>query len=40
MERLVRKNYTKSIGVSNFNVKQLGDVLRCACVKPVINQVL
>ncbi|KAF2897978.1 hypothetical protein ILUMI_08199 [Ignelater luminosus] len=39
MEELVRKGYTKSIGVSNFNVKQLDDVLRCACIKPVTNQV-
>ena len=39
MERLVDLGLTKSIGVSNFNVQLLWDML-CYCrIKPVVNEV-
>jgi alcohol dehydrogenase (NADP+) len=39
MEELVKEGKTKAIGVSNFNVKQLQDVLEHCKIKPVNNQV-
>jgi diketogulonate reductase-like aldo/keto reductase len=39
MEDLVRKGYTKSIGVTNYNVQRLMDLLTYAEIKPVINQI-
>lgn len=39
MERCVQLGLTKSIGVSNFNIKQLQDILEIATIKPVVNQV-
>lgn len=39
MEELVRKGYTKSIGVSNYNVQLLSDLLTYAEIPPVTNQV-
>lgn len=39
MELLVDKRMTESIGVSNFNVQLLGDLLTYARIKPVANQV-
>lgn len=39
MEELVKKGLTKSIGVSNFNKRQLEEILRYATIKPVNNQV-
>ncbi|KAJ8031502.1 Alcohol dehydrogenase [NADP(+)] A [Holothuria leucospilota] len=39
MEKLVEKGLTKSIGVSNFNVNQLGEIIAAAKVPCVMNQV-
>lgn len=39
MEDLVRKGYTKSIGVTNYNVQRLMDLLTIAEIKPVLNQI-
>lgn len=39
MEKLVQKGLTKSIGLSNFNKKQIEDILDVAIIKPVNNQV-
>lgn len=39
MEKLVQKGLVKSIGVSNFNKRQIEDILSVATVKPVTNQV-
>lgn len=39
MEKLVEKGLVKSIGVSNFNTKQIDRVLEIAKIKPVTNQV-
>lgn len=39
MEDLVKKGYTKSIGVSNYNVQSLMDLLTYCEIKPVVNQV-
>ncbi|VVC28280.1 NADP-dependent oxidoreductase domain,Aldo/keto reductase, conserved site,Aldo/keto reductase [Cinara cedri] len=39
MEKLVENGLTKSIGVSNFNKRQIEDILGVATVKPVNNQV-
>jgi aldehyde reductase len=38
MEEMVRKGKTKHIGVSNFNVKQVQDVLNICQIKPICNQ--
>lgn len=40
MENLVKKKLVRSIGVSNFNSKQIEDILAVAEIKPVTNQVL
>nr|QJA18291.1 aldo-keto reductase [Monochamus alternatus] len=39
MEQCVRLGLVKSIGVSNFNSKQLDRLLSCAKIKPVMNQI-
>ncbi len=39
LEDAVKLGLTKSIGVSNFNIRQLGRVLDEAEIKPVVNQV-
>ncbi|EDV22165.1 uncharacterized protein TRIADDRAFT_29280 [Trichoplax adhaerens] len=39
MEELVDEGKVKSIGVSNFNSKQIDDVLANCRIKPVINQI-
>jgi diketogulonate reductase-like aldo/keto reductase len=39
MEKLVVKGLTKSIGVSNYNVQSLHNLLSFAKIKPVFNQV-
>jgi len=40
MEKCVQSKLTKSIGVSNFNIKQIKDILEIASIKPVVNQVI
>ena len=39
MEKLVEDGLVKSIGVSNFNIKQLEELMKIAKIKPVVNQV-
>jgi diketogulonate reductase-like aldo/keto reductase len=39
LESLVKKGYTKSIGVSNYNVQLLMDILSYAEIKPVVNEI-
>ncbi|KAK9884640.1 hypothetical protein WA026_007477 [Henosepilachna vigintioctopunctata] len=39
MELLVQKNLTKSIGLSNFNKRQIERILQIATIKPVNNQI-
>lgn len=39
MEKMIIKGLVKSIGISNFNKKQVEDVLNIATIKPVVNQV-
>lgn len=39
MEKLVKKGYCKSIGVSNFNSQQLDRLIKHCKIKPVCNQV-
>ena len=39
MERLVEKGYTKSIGVSNYNIQSLCNLLSVCKIKPVCNEV-
>ena len=39
MERLVEEGLVRSIGVSNFGISQLEDLLRHAHVRPAVNQV-
>jgi diketogulonate reductase-like aldo/keto reductase len=39
MEALVEKGLTKSIGVSNWNVQLLWDLLSYAKIKPVVNEI-
>ena len=39
MEKLHKEGYIRSLGVSNFTVKYLQDILQSAEVKPVLNQV-
>ena len=39
MEKLIEKGLVRSIGVSNFNSEQIGDILAKGNIKPVTNQV-
>ena len=39
MEELVKEGKVKSIGVSNFNLSQIQDVLKNCEIKPVNNQI-
>ena len=39
MEDLVKKGFTKSIGVSNYNVQNLMNILSFCEIKPVVNQI-
>ncbi len=39
MEVLASKSLMKSIGISNFNSKQISRLLKTAPIKPVINQI-
>ena len=39
MEELVKKGLAKSIGVSNFNIQLLADMLTYVEIKPAVNQV-
>lgn len=39
MEECVKLGLTKSIGISNFNSKQIDSILSIAEIKPVMNQV-
>lgn len=39
MEKLVEKGLAKAIGLSNFNSRQIDDVLSVATVKPAVLQV-
>ncbi|XP_068098621.1 aldo-keto reductase family 1 member A1 [Hyperolius riggenbachi] len=39
MEKLVEKGMTKAIGLSNFNKKQIDDILSVATIKPAVLQV-
>jgi len=39
MERARERGYARSIGVSNYSVSQLADVLAIATIPPVVNQV-
>ena len=38
MEELVEQGKTKAIGLSNFNIKQIKDILSICKIKPVCNQ--
>lgn len=38
MEELVTLGKTKSIGVSNFNIEQIKEVLKVCKIRPVCNQ--
>lgn len=39
MEELVEQGKVKSIGLSNFNITQIEDLLKNCKFKPVVNQV-
>ena len=39
MEELVDSGLVRHLGVSNFSVKQVEELLECARIKPVANQV-
>lgn len=39
MEGLLRKGYVKSIGVCNFNRRQIERLMSVATISPVVNQV-
>lgn len=40
MEQCVRKGLVKSIGVSNFNARQLERIMAECNIKPAVNQVM
>ncbi|KLO18232.1 Aldo/keto reductase [Schizopora paradoxa] len=40
MEQVVKDGLAKSIGISNFNVEQMQELLNSANIKPVANQIL
>lgn len=39
LENLVKKGLCKSIGVSNFNIQLLADMLTYCEIKPAVNQI-
>ena len=39
MESFIEKGYTKHIGVSNFNVQSLLNLLSFCKIKPLVNQI-
>lgn len=39
MEELVKEGRVRSLGVSNFNIEQLQDILRECEIKPAVNQI-
>ena len=39
MEKLVDEGLVRTIGVSNFSCKKLGDLLKVARIKPAVDQV-
>ena len=39
MEQLVEEGLVKSIGISNFSVQKIQDLLKYAKIKPAVNQV-
>lgn len=39
MEKLVEKGLVRSIGLSNFNSRQIDDILSVANIKPTVLQV-
>lgn len=39
MEKLVEKGLVRSIGLSNFNSRQIDDILSVASIKPTVLQV-
>uniref|UniRef100_A0A2H8TIB0 Alcohol dehydrogenase NADP(+) A n=1 Tax=Melanaphis sacchari TaxID=742174 RepID=A0A2H8TIB0_9HEMI len=39
MEKCAQLGLTKSIGISNFNIKQVKDILEIATIKPAVNQI-
>jgi diketogulonate reductase-like aldo/keto reductase len=39
MERALERGYARSIGVSNFSMSQLADLMSVAETPPVVNQV-
>ncbi|MGI9264043.1 MAG: aldo/keto reductase [Gammaproteobacteria bacterium] len=39
MEDAVEKGLCRAIGVSNFSSRKIGDLLACATIKPIVNQV-
>lgn len=39
MEKLVEKGLTKAIGLSNFNKRQVDDILSVSSIKPAVLQV-
>ena len=39
MENLVKKGKVKNIGVSNFNIDQLRNILAMCKIKPITNQI-
>lgn len=40
MEKLVERGLIRAIGLSNFNSRQIDDVLSVASIKPAVLQVL
>lgn len=40
MEKCAKLGLAKSIGISNFNIKQVKDILRIATIIPAVNQVI
>lgn len=39
MEQFVKEGKVKNLGVSNFSIEQLQDILSCCEIKPVTNQI-
>jgi diketogulonate reductase-like aldo/keto reductase len=39
MEECEREGLTRSIGVSNFGVEHLSEIVECAQILPAVNQV-